>query len=195
MPLCSSDCVITMPVGYGGNCGLIQKPAGIKQLIFIACDVDVASLDFTLQQTWDDLCTQGKLAVSGNLLAEKAKGSFTKKKIYSCSPEVTIGGEKTLAFQDYNGSANDATDEFAFWNTIQSDSSKFYMFYLTCDNWLYGAVSNFTIEVDEVIPNDNKELRYIDGAIMWNDKNMLEPVKVSANVNVKCDSSSISIMP
>lgn len=192
MSLCPSDCAVLPPASYGAGCDLNTRPAGIKQIGFITCDVDVASLDFTQQSTWDTLCQTAKLAISGKLLADKPKGSPTKKKIFSCSPEFTTGYEKTVNFEDYNADSNNQTREYDFWNAINADPSKFYMFYITCDNALYGPFSDFVIDVDDQLENDSKEYRKIMGSIMWNQKEMQTPVYLSASISIKCDESSVS---
>ena len=194
MAICNPDCTITPPASYSGNCGIITKDGGIDRLIFLTCDTDTTGLDYTEQSTWDALCLAGQLATSGKLVAEKPKGSFTKKKVSSCGPEVVTGGEKTINFQDYNQEANNGTGEFEFWNTICADPTKFFFIYVTCDGWLYGPIKDFGIEVDEVIPNDSKEERYIDGSITYDGKCMDVPVYIGTSLELECEESSSIVL-
>ena len=189
MAICNPDCTITPPASYSGNCGINTKDGGIDRIIFLTCDTDYDELDFTSQQTWDDLCTNNQLATSGKLMSEKPKGTFTKKKVTSCGPEIVTGGEKTITFQDFNQEDDNGTGEFDFWNTICDDPTKFLMLFKTCDGWLYGVYTDFSIEVDEVIPNDSKEERYIDGIITYQEKCMTVPTYIGNALELECEES------
>lgn len=193
MPLCNRDCAANMPIGYGGACKVITRPAGIKLIFFIACSVDVSILDFTQQSTWDTLCQNGELAVSGKLLASKPKGTFTKKKLISCAPEMVTGGEKMVNFTDPNSDPNGGTAVHEFWNQVLLNSASYYFGFITCDNDMYLIEEDFSIEVDEDITEDNKNNRDIQGTISWNQIDIVLPVKLPTNLTFDCDSSSILI--
>ena len=178
MAICDSGCVVALPYPYSNACGVITKPGGINRIGFIQCDVD---FDFTDQTEWDGAIAAGEAVMSGLLLGSKPKGTFTKKRVNSCSPERVVGGEKTITFQDYNdGTVHDADDcaEYDFWNTILANPAAFRAVFVTCDGYMYGPIDDFTLEVDEIIDDTNTGNRYFDGMILWNDIDMLCPVEV-----------------
>ena len=176
MTICDSGCVIPLPPPYSNGCGVVIKPGGINRIGFIKCDYDFT--DITDQAEWDAAIAAGDAVWSGLLVAQKPKGSFSKKRINSCSPEQVVGGEKSITFQDYGaGTVHDADGcaEYTFWNTILANPDAYRLVFITCDGYLYGPVDSFVIEPDEIIEDSNQGTRYIDGTIMWNDIDMLCP--------------------
>ena len=176
MAICDSGCAVALPYPYSNACGVVTKPGGINRIGFIACDYEFS--DITSQAEWDAAIAAGDAVWSGLLMASKPKGSFTKKRVNSCSPERVVGGEKTLTFQDYNdGTVHDADDcaEYTFWNTILANPAAYRLVFITCDGYLYGPIDDFVIEVDEVIDDNNQDNRYMDGTLFWNDIDMLCP--------------------
>ena len=175
MPICDSSCNVPLPLPYSNACGVVTKPGGINRIAFLQCDVE---FDITSQSAWDTAIAAGEAVVSGLLLGSKPKGTFTKKRVNSCSPERVIGGEKTVVFQDYNeDTVHDADDcgEYEFWNTIQRNPAAYRVILITCDNYMYGPIDDFTIEVDEIIDETDTGNRYFDGTIMWNQIDMYCP--------------------
>jgi len=178
MAICNSTCAPDLPELYTGGCGIISRPGGIKKIVFIKCD---AVWDFTQRAAWEAAVTAGDAVFSGLILGQKPKGSFTKKRVASCQPEGVVGGEKTLTFQDYN--TDTATPgggclAYDFWNTIQTASSNYKMGYYSCDGYFYGPINDFTIEIDEVIEDNNTGSTYFDGTLAWNSITMICPVAV-----------------
>ena len=177
MAVCDSGCAVALPGPYGNACGVVTKPGGINRIGFIVCDYEF--VDITDQVEWDAAIAAGDAIWSGLLMGSKPKGTFNKKKVNSCSPEQVTGGEKTIVFQDYNSDHNaGGTDEYVFWNTILENPAAYRLVFITCDEWLYGPVDDFTIEVDEVIDDDNKGNRFIDGTIFYNSISMSIPQEV-----------------
>ena len=176
MAICNTLCAPDLPASYTGGCGITTRPGGVKQIIFIKCD---ETWDWTLRSAWVTAVAANNAVFSGLILGQKPKGSFTKKRVASCQPESVVGGEKTLTFQDYNtDSTPGGCAVYDFWNTFQSQSSNYKMGYYSCDGYFYGPINDFTIEIDEVIEDNNTGSTYLDGSLAWNSITMICPVVV-----------------
>jgi len=181
MALCPSVCAPELPVNYSGGCGIVARPGGIKKFAFLKCDFQFT--DITDTQEWIDGIANGDIVGSGLVLAQKPKGSFTKKRIASCEPEAVVGGEKTVTFQDFNSDTvtpgGAGTLLFDFYNAIQGQVQNYRFAFYTCDGFVYGPIDDFQIEVDDVIEDNNTGNAFIDGTITWNNILMISPVKVN----------------
>ena len=174
--LCDSACNVALPYPYSNACGVVTKPGGINRIVFMQCDFDFT--DITSDGEWNAAIAAGEVVASGMLLGSKPKGTFTKKRVNSCSPERVIGGEKTVVFMDYNdGTVHDADDcaEYEFWNAILANPASFRALLITCDGYIYGPIDNFVLEVDEIIDETNTGNRFFDGSIGWNQIDMICP--------------------
>lgn len=180
MAICNTSCAPDLPVAYAGGCGIVSRPGGIKKLIFIKCDAQ--AWDYDDRAAWETRITAGDVVMSGLILGQKPKGSFTKKRIASCQPEGVVGAEKTLTFQDYNTDTVTAGGNgclaYEFWNTILSEPSSYKFGYYSCDGKFYGVINDFQIEIDEVVEDNNTGSIYFDGTILWNSIEMICPVAV-----------------
>lgn len=172
MSLCSSACAITMPPTVN-QCFVDTRPGGISRLVFAACDVVIT--DYTDQNQWCPYITAGKIVMTQKLLGEKPKGSASRKRLDSCSPEKTTGFSRSVTFQDHNADDTNFVD-FDFWNAIQVDSEKYQFGFLTCDGLFFGFFPDFTTEIDPVIPNNKNEPSFWDGTIMWDGIRIEKPV-------------------
>lgn len=147
-------------------------------LAIVGCNYNFA--DITDADEWiAAIDTNNAARLSGFVLGQKPKGTFTKKRIASCTPEVVIGGEKTLTFQDYNTDTGvGGCAVHTFYNTILANAGRYRFGYWTCDNKFYGLIDNFQLEIDEVIEDSNLGNRYMDGTVTWTDIQMICPVYV-----------------
>ena len=98
MAICPSTCAPDLPESYSGGCGVTTRNGGISKLAFVKCDYEFT--DISNQAEWIAAIAAGNVVLTGLLLGQKPKGSFTKKRISSCGPEAIVGGEKTVTFQD-----------------------------------------------------------------------------------------------
>ena len=179
MILCNPDCLSDIiPLNWAAACEESTKPGGIGRLLFLKCDPSMP--DFPHAGGWSNkenvtwaICNQ-YMFMSGEILGQKPKGSFTKKRIGSCSPEVTVSGQKTLTFQDYNIFGEEA--EITWWNSIAANKRHLYFGWVTCDDYLYMPTSSWDIEIDEVSEDTSDGSRYVDGAITFQGKEMVVPV-------------------
>ena len=166
-----------LPESYTGGCGIVSRPGGIKRLWFVKCSA--ADWDFTDDTEWATAQTTGNVVGSGLLMGQKAKGSFTKKRISSCSPEGVTGAEKQITFMDYNTDTVTTVGQkclaYEFWNTILTGASNYKLIYETCDGYVYGPITDFVIEIDEVIEDNNTGSTMFDGTVLWNDITMACP--------------------
>lgn len=185
MAICATTCAPALPASYSGGCGIKTRPGGIKRLWFVKCDYEIPDpsddADWTAAQT---TTPEPNAVGSGLLMGQKAKGSFTKKRIASCMPEGIVGAEKQITFQDYNTdtvtSPGPGCLAYTFWNTILVESSNYKLYYETCDGYVYGPINDFVLEVDEVIEDNNTGSSYFDGTVLWNDIEMACPAYVGA---------------
>lgn len=181
MAICPSTCAPALPGSYSGGCGIISRPGGIKKFAFIKCDYTFTNIADPGE--WTTAIANGDVIGSGLVLAQKPTGSFTKKRIASCEPEAVVGAEKSITFQDYNtdtvtpGGAG--VLHYDFWNTILQQPQNFLFAFYTCDQYLYGPITDFQIEIDEVIEDNDTGNTYFDGTITWNDILMNVPNKVN----------------
>jgi len=171
MAICDSGCTVALPFPYSNACGVNPLPAGINRVGFLQCDIEPTfSADkIEMQDEWDAMIAAGEAVVSGELIGSKPKGTFTKKRVSSCSPERVTGGEKTFVFQDFNRSeVHGDCSIYDFWNTILANPKAYRLVLFTCDGYMYGPIDDFTLEVDDVIPETMNDSKSIDGSIMWN---------------------------
>lgn len=180
MAICNSSCAVTLPCPLDAGCEIQTRAGGIKQFAIVKCDVTFANISDEAE--WQTKLNAGDAMLSGIVLGQKPKGTFTKKRISSCSAEAVVGAEKQITFQDYNV-GNDYTNNghcaaYTFWNTILTNASAYKLAYITCDNLLYGLINDFQIEIDEVIEDNNTGSTFFDGTILWNQVQMICPVYV-----------------
>lgn len=180
MGLCESGCARDLPLPYSSGCDVVKKQGGISRIGFLKCDFEFT--DITDQGEWDLAIAAGDAVWSGKVLGSKPKGTFNKKRVYSCGPEQVIGGEKSMTFQDYNdGTVHDADDcaEYEFWNTILANPGGYRLVFMRCDGYIYGPIDNFSLEVDEIVDDTDQGNRFFDGTLFWNDIDMLCPTKTT----------------
>jgi hypothetical protein len=176
MAICGASCSYILPASYSGGCGIQTRPGGIKRLWFMLCNSN--GWDYADPQAWEDAqgASPAEVVSTGLIMGQKAKGSFTKKRISSCSPEGVVGAEKQITFMDYNTDTVTGTPggclNYTFWNEILTHASSYRMFYETCDGYVYGPINDFIIEIDEVIEDNNTGSTYFDGTVLWNDIEM-----------------------
>ncbi len=186
MQTCMPACVTDMPaLGWAHGCDINTRKGGIPFFLFYKCDPDaVFAVDTGDLSPWSSLenirqaLCQENLYSSGEVLGQKAKGSFTKKRLTSCGSERTVAGSKSLSFQDFNAD-NDALIDFDFWNGIVANKRFLQVGWVTCDDLLYMTSNAWDIEVDEVIEADSETgLSFKDGVININQLEMITPIKV-----------------
>lgn len=184
MAICNTTCAPDLPSSYSGGCGIQTRPGGIKRLWFVKCDYDFTNI--ALDSEWTTAQGAGDVVGSGLLMGQKAKGSFTKKRIASCMPEGIIGAEKQITFQDYNTdtvtSPGPGCLAYTFWNQILTQASNYKLVYETCDGYVYGPINDFILEIDEVIEDNNTGSTYFDGTLMWNDIEMACPAYIAGGI-------------
>jgi len=174
MAICSTSCAPTLPTPYSTGCSIVPRKGGIKRFIFTKCDFEIAEPE--TRASWDTALQDGDAVMSGLIVGQKPKGSFTKKRFASCAPEATTGATKTITFQDYNSSATCLI--WDFWNDILAAPSKYLLWYQLCDNSLYGPINSFDLELDEVHEDTSEGNSFFDGTITFQGSEMICPVNV-----------------
>jgi hypothetical protein len=178
MALCPSSCAPALPASITGGCGITTRTGGISKFAFVKCDYTFT--DLSDRDEWVAAVASNDVVFTGLLLAQKPKGTFTKKRISSCAPEQLVGKENQITFQDFNSDTLDCKD-IEFWNTLVTASSSYQFGYYTCDGYFYGLVPEFSLEVDQVIEDNSTGNIFFDGTVSWLDLNMLCGVSVDLN--------------
>lgn len=189
MQTCNPSCVAdTIPnVDWAKGCGITTRPGGIPFLTFFKCDPDLSfpyepasgeTNEWTnLQNVIWALCN-GHLSITGEILGQKPKGSFSKRRITSCAPEITIAGTKTLTFQDFNADPDSLLD-FDFWKGID-ESKRFLQFgWITCDDLWYQTDKKWDLEIDLVQEDNSEGLSFYEGTVTISEKEIIKPIKVA----------------
>lgn len=188
MILCNEACVTTIPATYKLNgCNISTRKGGIARLGFLKC---VADLVFPFDPAegstnpWTNLLNvkwaicEDILHVSGKILGQKPKGSFTKKRLSSCDPEEVIAGTKTITGSDFNAASDDSMLEYSFWPSIVANQKFMYFSWITCDDLWYQYDGAWNLEVDDVIEQTNLDNTFFDFTITMNTKDIVTPIKV-----------------
>lgn len=189
MITCNPSCVAdVIPNGdWTKDCNIGTRPGGIPFLSFFRCD---STLSFPYAAVapstspWSNLdnvvwaLCNGHLYITGEILGQKPKGSVTKRRVTSCSPEVVIAGAKQITFQDYNASVDELID-FDFWTAI-NQSKKYLQFgWFTCDDLWYQTDKRWDLEIDHVIEDNSEQgLSFYDGTVTINEPELITPIKV-----------------
>ena len=166
MPICLPNCTIFAP--RRDNCKTYIRPGGVNRLIFIACSVKLEHMDDP-EELKKELCfyaKQGLLTISSPIFGSKPKANFIKRQIDSCMPEEVTGVQRQIDFQDYLADSENFSD-YTYWEQISENYRLFQMGFVTCEGLLYGFLDRWTIEVDQVIEQNQAEGSYWDGTISW----------------------------
>lgn len=176
--LCKPNCVITRPPVLSNNCLTKPKPGGVNRIFFGLCGVAGSVFEtpgwYNNEALIKEAICAGHLFFTGNLLGQKPKGSVTRKRIYSCQPEIVIAGTKTVTFQDYNsytpinleGDPNfPVGQEYLFWDFIDEFQDYLTMGFTTCDGRAYFVDGEWNLEIDEVIEETKDDTSFMDGTL------------------------------
>lgn len=180
MPLCAPACAVKPPK-IPKDCGVNIRPGGIRHIVFAPCSLRFKNI-YNLNE-WAEYVLKGDIVISSPLVGQKAKGSFTKKRVNSCQPEVVIGIERSITFMDHNADLLEYSD-FNFYNQIQANPNLYQFGFITCNNEFYGFIDTFSIEVDLVIEDNNNGNSFWDGTISWQGFDMPTPLNIPGLVNV-----------
>jgi hypothetical protein len=174
MGLCNSSCALSLEPHVSQACGRTVKSGGIPVLVFQPCDATWS--DITDLGEWATKIAAGEIVWTKYLSGSKAKGSVTKKRYDSCSPETAIAGEKTINFTDWNTDSDQ--QEYIFWNSILADPSKYQFGYMTGGGLFTGFIESFTIELDNEIAEYKNDGESITGTITWEGLQMDVPYDI-----------------
>jgi hypothetical protein len=192
MKTCNPSCVTEIPNNdWSKNCDLTNRKGGIPYLTFVKCDPEYEHPNVVLEgdSPWSNLdnvkaaICAGILYITAELIGQKPKGSFTKRRLTSCSPEQTVSGVKTITFQDFNADEENLLD-YDFWDGI--DVSKRFMAvgWITCGELWYQTDSDWDLELDEVIEDTSEGFSFKDGTITINEKALIKPFRVPGILNL-----------
>lgn len=182
MQVCNPDCVTTAfpDMSWVNGCNITTRMGGIPRLTFLKCVPDLVLPNEGGWANTDNIqwaICQGYLFVTGDLLGQKPKGSFTKRRLSSCAPEQTIAGSKTVTAQDFNADVDNLLD-FDFWGAVV-DNKRFMKFgWITCDGRWYQYDGEWDVEVDEVIEDTKDGKSFYDILITMATKDLVTPILV-----------------
>lgn len=164
-----------MPEGLAQGCDNKRRKGGLEHLVFMKCNKTFA--DITDLAEWTQKIQDGDLVASGKLLGQKPKGSFTKAKFSSSTPEEVTGKTDTYQFKDYNSELSENKD-IVFWSAIQKNYQKYLLGVVDTEDRFRGFFDNYSPEIDDVIEEDINGNTYIDGSIAINTDGIVVPVTV-----------------
>lgn len=166
MPLTCTGCSVSVPT-LSASCGKNKKQGGLPYLAIVACDYTFTNP--TDPAEWASAISANNARVVKGLLGSLADPSNTTKRIGSCDPETLLGRVWTLNFQDYNFTETGSPLVFekeAFYNDIQADPSKYYLYFGSCDGRMW-LVSDFTLMMNVIVPDNNQDARYMNVQVMY----------------------------
>lgn len=186
MAVCKPACATNIPAtDWANGCDIIFRPGGICRLTFLICDDSMVLPHSPIAgQTnqWTNklnvlwaLCN-GYLKITGTIMGQKPRGSFTKKRLRSCGPETTISGTKTIAFKDYNSDPDNLL-EFDFWQSIMDNQRFLLLGWVTSDEYWYQYTGEWDLENDDVIEETKDDNTFFDGVITMSTKAIIKPIK------------------
>jgi hypothetical protein len=167
-PLTCPGCSVSVPT-LSASCGKNKKTGGIPYLAIVACDDTTIAAAPTTLSVWTAAVAANDARVIKGLLGELQDPSNTTKRIGSCDPETLLGRAWTLNFEDYDFTETGSPLTFekeVFYNTIQTDPSKYNLYFGTCDGRMW-QVPNFTLMMNVIIPNTNTDARYMKVTVMF----------------------------
>lgn len=187
MTFCKPTCVTTIPANdWTNGCNTKTRKGGIARLTFLKCDENMVlpyGIPAGKTSVWQDLrnvtwaLCNGFLFISAPILGQKPKGSFTKKRLTSCDPEVTVAGSKTITFQDYNASEDDLI-EYDFWPSIDANQKFLRLGWITCEDLWFQYPGSWALEIDDVIEPTSDDNTLFDGVITMATKEIIKPYPV-----------------
>jgi hypothetical protein len=198
MEICKPDCVTTIPnIDFINGCNISTRDGGIPRMTFLKCDPNMVlpyqgvDGDGNLSASADPwtnidnvkwaICN-GFLYITGDLVGQKPKGSFTKRRLSSCSPEITVSGSKTVTFTDFNADNDDLID-FDFWQAILDNKQFMYFGFVGCNDLWYQHAGAWDLELDQVIEDTNDGKSFYDGVVTMTSKDLIKPIKVAGLLN------------
>ena len=178
--ICSPLCASTLSqIQWAQECDNTHRPGGVSRLVFYKCDPDYAFPEagsWANLDNWSDAICNGIIFFSGEVLGQKPKGTFTKRRLGSCSPEKTISGSKTVTFQDFNADPDFA--DYDFWNNVASLKRFLQAGWITCDDRLFMVTGDFDLEIDEVAEDNSDGASFFDGTLTFQSREIIKPVQV-----------------
>lgn len=189
MQTCNPSCVnADIPnVDWAKQCEIITRKGGIPFLTFFKCDPDLsfpyAAADGETSPwtnldnvTWA-LCN-GHLLITPELIGQKPKGTFTKRRLSSCAPEMTIGGQKQITFQDFNSDPDTLLD-FDFWKGVVASKKFLQLGWITGEDLWYQTEKPWDIELDTVHEDNDEGMAFYDGVVTISEHEIIKPIKVT----------------
>lgn len=181
MPTTCTGCTVTVPI-LTESCGRTIEKGGIVALGFVSCsntDIYGAPTNTTY---WSD--AQGSVGpnantarVIKNVLGGLPYPSDVSKRLGSCEPESVTGRVYTLEYEDYDFTKTTSPlveTKAIFYNTIQADPSKYFLYYTECQGYTY-LVPAFSLMFSAITPPNNTENKFYQVKISFQQLTMPVP--------------------
>lgn len=178
---CIDDCEQDLPVSPSQTCTTEKRRGGGRRGAFMKCNKSFT--DPTDPAEWTAKIEAGDVVATGELLGQKPKPSFTKKKFSSARPEEVTGVTEQFQFKDFNASLDDNGD-LVFWDTIQTNYQRYVYGFVDDHDNFYGFYDNWSPEIGSVIEEDVDGNTYVDGVLTFKSSGVLVPVQVPGLNNI-----------
>lgn len=178
---CLDTCAPSLTPLVLGSCTQTFMKGGLRALAFLKCNASFDDVSGGIEDVtaWETLVESGDLVFTGPIIGSKPKGTATRLRTQSCSPEVVTARTQTINFRDFNADLDTLT-QYDFWNSIQNNYSTLQLLYITCEGYVYGPFDNgiWTIDVDDVRNETSEEPVFMDGSISISKLELTKPVLV-----------------
>jgi hypothetical protein len=181
MSICKPSCVnFTVQNDWVNECDLTKRKGGICRALFLVCDPSLVLPQpggYTNLLNWKYLLCNNKLFVTGPILGQKPKGSFTKKRLQSCGPEEIISGVKTISWQDYNAEPDELLD-YDFYEDVFNNRKFLKVGYVSSEDLVYLFSGDWDLEADDVIEDNFEANTFHDIVVTMSSIQTIKPIKV-----------------
>lgn len=185
---CLDECAPALPEMVANECEQRFMKGGIRALFFMKCN---ASFDEVSGETiadiavWNALVASNDLVFSSEIIGSKPKGTATRLRTKSCSPEVVVSKQQVINFRDYNADLGYLT-HYDFWISIDNNYSNLKVGYITCEGYVYGPFDNRTwsMDLDDVRDENSEQPVNFDGSITIDITSITKPVFVSGILDI-----------
>lgn len=179
--ICKPSCIDgSIQNDWVNACNLSTRKGGIPRMVFLKCDPNLVLPnpgEWSNLLNWKWALCNGYLYVTGKVLGQKPKGSFTKKRTQSCGPEETISGQKTITWQDYNASVDELLD-YDFYAWLETNKKFLKFGWISCDERVHLFSGDWDLEGDYVEEDNQEGNTYFDAVVTMSSKNIIVPIKV-----------------
>lgn len=163
-----------------GACFCDLAVGGIGELYIIPCTEVLSEANVVDSDWWAGLITDNKLGRMGKGVGSIAKGTVTKARTSSCSPEQIVGIEWNLTFTERCFDKTSAATTQARYTELINNYGSYLVVARMCDgDETVLPIGRFTTtDTDWVVPETNEEVQSVQIVLTWKQKAIPAPVVV-----------------